>query len=504
MLPAFMKVRVMSVGLLLGTLCALLAWAEPGQIAFLFPDDAFFYLKTAQHVADGQGSTFDGINPSNGYHPLYMLLLAAVARLSELRGVGGLYTVLCVDGALMVAWLWVMVAVARAFAFSETLAAVLGAALLPIAFNTDFGTEAKLLQPLVWSFVLALRRVDAERRGLWVAAALGAVSCLARLDAILFVSIASAVPVLRELRRHGVAAALRTGAILVGPSLLVLGSFAAFNQAVYGHPTTISSWLKFGPRDVERAAGRSLFAFHPSYALALCVACGLAVATLLRALARRFEGELLPAALASWLLLYLGIMVARLRGGMEYWYFTLPFSVAALLGLELLRASFVRWSERLQRVALAGVIAASLTATALQLRHRLALGWYLATGEALGEWVDHNLPPDARLFQVDNAGLVAYFSNRALVNGDGLINGWEFQEYLRRGALPEYLIRHRVRYFVWDQYDGRPGREVRIDVPLWDAPPVYLGFATEPRLVVRFRRFALFEASPQSTTVTGP
>lgn len=40
-------------------------------------DDYFYYLKVAQNLAAGHGSTFNGIVPTNGYHPLWLLLLTA-------------------------------------------------------------------------------------------------------------------------------------------------------------------------------------------------------------------------------------------------------------------------------------------------------------------------------------------------------------------------------------------------------------------------------------------
>jgi hypothetical protein len=35
-------------------------------------DDAYYYFKVAQNISEGKGSTFDGINPTNGYHPLWI------------------------------------------------------------------------------------------------------------------------------------------------------------------------------------------------------------------------------------------------------------------------------------------------------------------------------------------------------------------------------------------------------------------------------------------------
>ena len=41
-------------------------------------DDGFFYFKVARNVANGLGFTFDGINRTNGFHPLWMAVCIAV------------------------------------------------------------------------------------------------------------------------------------------------------------------------------------------------------------------------------------------------------------------------------------------------------------------------------------------------------------------------------------------------------------------------------------------
>ncbi len=51
----------------------------PYSIIRILPDDCFYYLKTCQYIALGQGSTFDGIHLTNGYHPLWMMITTALA-----------------------------------------------------------------------------------------------------------------------------------------------------------------------------------------------------------------------------------------------------------------------------------------------------------------------------------------------------------------------------------------------------------------------------------------
>lgn len=46
-------------------------------------DDAFYYFKVAQNISEGRGITFDGINLTNGFHPLWMLICVPVFALAR-------------------------------------------------------------------------------------------------------------------------------------------------------------------------------------------------------------------------------------------------------------------------------------------------------------------------------------------------------------------------------------------------------------------------------------
>jgi hypothetical protein len=46
-------------------------------------DDAYYYFKVAQNISEGHGSTFDGINPTNGYHPLWVLVNIPIFALAR-------------------------------------------------------------------------------------------------------------------------------------------------------------------------------------------------------------------------------------------------------------------------------------------------------------------------------------------------------------------------------------------------------------------------------------
>lgn len=51
--------------------------------AWFTRDDAYYYFKVAQNISEGHGSTFDGIHPTNGYHPLWLLVCIPIFALTR-------------------------------------------------------------------------------------------------------------------------------------------------------------------------------------------------------------------------------------------------------------------------------------------------------------------------------------------------------------------------------------------------------------------------------------
>jgi len=66
-------------------------------------DDAYYYFKVAQNISEGHGSTFDGINRTNGYHPLWMLVCVPIFALARFDLILPLRVLLLVMGALSAA-----------------------------------------------------------------------------------------------------------------------------------------------------------------------------------------------------------------------------------------------------------------------------------------------------------------------------------------------------------------------------------------------------------------
>jgi hypothetical protein len=77
---ALLDKRLIVFGVLVGLAIRLwIAWQPTDELSWRAnADDAYYYFKLAQHLGSGAGATFDGVNPTNGFHPLYALLLVPI------------------------------------------------------------------------------------------------------------------------------------------------------------------------------------------------------------------------------------------------------------------------------------------------------------------------------------------------------------------------------------------------------------------------------------------
>lgn len=64
-----------------------------------------------------------------------------------------------------------------------------------------------------------------------------------------------------------------------------------------------------------------------------------------------------------------------------------------------------------------------------------------------GLWARRHTPPDA-VFGMTDAGIFGYYSERRVINLDGIVNNRKYQDYLHRRQLKDYLHRKGVQYLV--------------------------------------------------------
>lgn len=56
------------------------------------------------------------------------------------------------------------------------------------------------------------------------------------------------------------------------------------------------------------------------------------------------------------------------------------------------------------------------------------------------------VPPDESIYLIDGTGYIGYYSERKIVNGDGLVNSHSYANNLLRNNLKDYLKKNKIKY----------------------------------------------------------
>jgi len=280
-------VAICLVALVILSVGALAVAGPEERLAFLLYDDAYYYLGVAGHLAAGAGSTFDGLNPTNGYHPLWCGLLVLVMSVTHdpgtaVRLAAGLWFLLAAAAPLSLWWAlrrrggaagavpaavlfglqpFVALGLARPNGLETPLLALLLAffvGLFERAANHDWrhhkppeknGSEIDRCEKNISSMADAPPPPAVKVFLLWagVGLVLGAV-ILARLDAGFLAVAAAGLLVWHGLttwgrahdRRSGVAPTLSAVAGLTLGALVVAGPVLAWNEFRFGDPMPVS------------------------------------------------------------------------------------------------------------------------------------------------------------------------------------------------------------------------------------------------------------------------
>lgn len=164
-----------------------------------FADDSYFYFQVAWNFAHGHGSTFNGLMPTNGYHPLWMLVCSAVYLVMQSKGaavhaIGGVISLL---DLLTLTGMTVLLRRANV-----SFPAIAWLPLVLFLFTSQLGTEGALSATcLTATLLVAYRFAEEPSQSLAFTYALAAASTvLSRLDNIFIVAFLSAALALASTR----------------------------------------------------------------------------------------------------------------------------------------------------------------------------------------------------------------------------------------------------------------------------------------------------------------
>jgi hypothetical protein len=443
---------------------ARIAWlttATELDLAQRISDDAYYYFQVARNVTHGLGWTFDGQNPTNGFHPLWMAMLLPVYAVAghdpllALRAVSMGVTLLA--GLVGLAgWAATRSLAGPRAALTAVLLMANPFALAPLLNGLETGVMSLLLFALAW---LALRHdllaLDAGwRRDAALGTLLGA-TLLARLDTVFLAPALMVVIGARAARPGGLPVAwgpaARKLAVAALACAVVVAPYLAWNHARFEHLVPISGALKSTFPSVSFTVQR-LRSFHALYGAAQLAVAGtllLAWAVATRNGARR-GARTSPAALAVCGLLFganvlhFAYTMLFVSWGANWWHFAsyVPTTICAVaLALAWLDERTGRRAAWLVTVV-AVTLAAHAAADRLDRRRRgeVRAHWY----EAMA-WARRELPRNAVVAMTD-CGFFGYSCGHPTVNLDGVINGYAYQAALRDHRLSAYLEANGVTH----------------------------------------------------------
>ena len=211
------------------------AWAGPSP-AFLayFHDDFFYYLGIAeQFVANGR-FTFDGINLTNGFHPLWMFLIIALKAIfsSETQFFLAVYLlsqILCLAGAVGLVRILQSQNLAPSRVFAPALLYFFLGSLISQGMETAL---VFALFPFFLGFSLELLNRDARPAQVFLWGLLASTLVLSRLDIVIFVGL---IGLLISLLRLRIGMRQMTAfLVLAGIGSLPLGLYLGWNLYAFG------------------------------------------------------------------------------------------------------------------------------------------------------------------------------------------------------------------------------------------------------------------------------
>lgn len=444
--------------LLLGLLARLAFALQPlDRLLIWLEDDAWMVQAIARNFALGHGVSADGITPTNGFHPLYPLLLGSMPYLFDSRPLGwGMPLNLALCAFLGTLALFPLYWLAKRFVAPPLAlcSAALAALSFPVIRLSTNGMETSLALllnlTLLWSF-FALER-QTLRDGLLLAA-VGGLAILARLDATLLVAALSLVWTWQVVRREAPARPYLACGLAISA---LFGCYLLFNQLVFGNP--------------QPSSGRALSYMH-SYADSFSLWNGLAVVTLNPLLplplgAPAALGMLAAAAaLSLWLVrgpartllavlaIYLVLLATYYGYVLQHTqprYMVLLGVLTALWLALLLAGAAGRLGRTTYPLALGMLVVVTLlgATSAVGFYRRTAGGPQLTQPAmyAAARWMAAHLPPDA-VIGAKNSGIYQFYSERTVRNLDGKLNG-EMIPVLEQRELLAYIRAQGIGYLV--------------------------------------------------------
>jgi hypothetical protein len=411
-------------------------------------DDFFYYLKIAVNLATGHGSTFNGLVPTNGYHPLWLLLLAAAARVSTSPHFLELFLSTVIFLATAATFLLARRIFAPAVQNSLLTTALAVSLAIYSAHLFTRGMEVILTVPLALALILAYQSPKLWQRSFPAALAFGLLASaliLSRLDALIFIALLAIATVAHPTLRHRLSPAQILGIAL---GLLPVVAYLLINHFEFHTWLPVSGMAKQLTTSHLPAAGPWHSLFSKNALQLLSVAVILAAIAAFPFLYRQLTPEQQAVYLVALVFPFVYLTSLSLLSDWPIWDW---YFYCMRIALCCAFAAFLTWRPTRGVLTLTPVVALlAIVALAQTLLNRRTPG---------GESVPiHAAAVDIRNFALthpgtyamgDRSGMVGYLLPNPLVQTEGLVMDRPFLTFIQHQVpLADALAPYHVAYYI--------------------------------------------------------
>ncbi|HEY9127867.1 MAG TPA: hypothetical protein VIM62_12105 [Acidobacteriaceae bacterium] len=459
-LPALITVLFIA-----GVLRSLLASFQSGVPWMVYEeDDFFYYLKVAQNLAHGAGSTFNGIVPTNGYHPLWLVVLTVFSFLTTNPHHVMVFLSACIFIATLATY-FLSRAIIRRSGINDVLATALAIYVALYSLHIFAGgMEIILTVPLLLALLVLLEDVPFWSRGLFPAASVGLLASamiLSRLDSIILAALLGAALVLHPVTRRALTPRVLAG---IGLGLLPVALYFLSNQVIFHTWLPVSGMakqLKFDHSFSSPAISSLLGKTPLQLVSALIGPLALLVLPLLWKRLDAVQQATYPVVIL-FPFLYVAILSTRSDWKIWDWYFY-SFRVSLCVTLTILcmlpPVRFTAWLR-------AGGAVLAIAMIVLTFRTRTSTGDRRAIYETAKDIQQFATTHPGIYAMGDRSGMVAYLTTVPIVQTEGLVMDRDFlHEIQQQTPLRSVLAKYNVRYFIATDYPPYPNGCVRVSEP---------------------------------------
>ncbi len=424
-------------------------------------DDCFFYFQVADNIVKGNGSTFNNIVPTNGYHPLWMLFCIISSLLSFGDKILALKIGLFFQLLLSVGIIFYYVKLAKILKIKNYIFSLPFVLLLFMSFGL-LGSEG-FINGFLFLFTIYyfLKIFNEDKLSLWfVFGIILGFLFLSRLDNILGIIILGLYILIEKHRQIGHKSLLIILYMLSGYLIIAL-PYLLINYINFGHIVPISGAIKSRfPLIVADLGNIGNTGIIMTCLSALTIFWALIIEKQI------FKRSIiiLISAMSIAIPMYVYLFTDGHSGW--HWYYVWNYIVFGLFIGLLIDKLLDKYDNRFLKSSLylsaiivclysilllkaQSIEPANPTYNPLKFTYNNPERWEIQLGKLLG----HNFPSCIRMAVVDYPGMLAYYSNLSIFPTDGLINDFESQDIIARKGMKYYFKSQNINYIFAPNYE---------------------------------------------------